>query len=378
MKQPKSSIRGFTLIEVMLVIVVLSIISVYAIKMIRTSTSTALIQKAAAQAINIQQAAMAYYVASQSPNSNLTAGWPSNLSVLVNNHFLPNNNVLCSPFVTSASGTAPCYNYAEFSNDNSLLANSAYYTLQLTVPNSDIAYALAAKLPSAWVNGNNNTVVNSAIPIPGTASNAAAFPGNGWIMSAGIVSTRYSTNFPNSPGGGHAQSPGQVYMPICKPGYEGHIITAPLLASTSNTSKNTWQNMYVTVSSLGNPSSTNPASPPYANLAFLNSEHTIHMMVYYMTFCIKTGYWGSSNYDTFIVTTPTSGYNPYDNKNNPQNNEYNPWEDSQTASGGDWNNYFRANGTKPACDSSQSASGSTCVQEPQPMPAATNLYPLNI
>ncbi len=305
---------GFTLIELMLVIVVLALISVYAIKTLRTMSGATVVQKAAQEASNIQQAAMAYYVT--------YTEWPLSLQTLVDKSYLPKTvggaDPRCSPFVTTGK-TTNCGSFAEYTTTTTD-KKAPYFTLSLNTPSNDTALAMAAKLPSAWVGGTNNATIFSAIPVPGQISNITEFfKDKGWVVSAGFVATPTNAPKPSSI---------KIYLPRCPKGYEGHYVVTPKFFTTaehaytglgttnevqgkdekgdkitlrvpdfeSNTNYRD-QYIYVTGSRVFKDSTYGLYTmEPYMDFQASQPVNMPNKMnqYYYVTMCLPTGYWSSA------------------------------------------------------------------------------------
>lgn len=221
--------HGFTLIEMMLVILVVALISVYAVQLINQSMLRAQINRATVQIQSIKQASIAYYI-------NNTRTWPSNLQQLTDKLYLPTNGV-CSPFGSSTS-KAPCGNYAQYTTTPPV-PYVTYLQLTVTTPSPALAQQLVAATPSSWI--TNNTTVNIAVTPP---ADIATQRNHGWIVSAGVILT-YANTSGRTASNSNGQTPNQanstrVYLPNkCPWPYEGHILFFPEVYET-NASGTDW------------------------------------------------------------------------------------------------------------------------------------------
>lgn len=226
-----STRHGFTLIELMLVILVVALISVYAVQLINQSLMRTQISRAANQILSIKQAATAYYISYKK--------WPSSLDDLVTQSYLPSNSSFCSPF-GAATPTSPCGYYAQYIAPTSS-PNTNFLQLNLTLPSLKLAQELIAIVPNAWI--SSGTTMSVAINQPVDISTEK---NHGWIVSAGVVSVYYNNsgqtsanlNY-NTPDAGNGT---KIYLPVCPPPYEGHILFFPLVYQTDTplASLNPW------------------------------------------------------------------------------------------------------------------------------------------
>lgn len=221
--------HGFTLIEIMLVIIVVALLTLYSVRIINDSILNGQVKRATNQIINIEQALVGYY-------SLNNAQWPSTLKNITQytaatattpaiTIMLPIKGI-CSPFVANSS--TDCGAYAEYVGI--LPTTQHYYTLTLNTPSSTIALKLAAAIPHSWI--TNNTTVNVAVQEP-----VAATPRNhGWIVSAGAISflsyLGSHTDHEDVVGNNFWTTASQVYLPNCPQGYEGHIFFSPMRYET--------------------------------------------------------------------------------------------------------------------------------------------------
>lgn len=304
---------GFTLIEIMLVILVVALMTLYAVRVINQSILNSEVSRAANQITSIRQAVLAFYAAND-------LNWPPQLIAITQNiganqynnpssipQLLPPNG-LCSPFASNTS-TSQCATTAPYQGSFSISNNmQSYYTLSVQTPSSTIANALIASLPNASV--SNSTVVNVAIPLPAQISGQA---NHGWIVSAGVISTLYKQGS-NSYWNQGSQVGTQVFLPNCGPGYEGHIIFSPERYQTNSAGRNWGMHLAQTKNNGSKGDSTQISTDPnqsiifnttskdekgntayattYADSPDANTTSTQHL-AFYLTFCLPIGHWGT-------------------------------------------------------------------------------------
>jgi competence protein ComGC len=218
--------RAFTLIEILFVILMLGLIIVHIANIQAQKMQATLIENGATDLDNLVPPLVNYYI-----NNN---HWPSSLDLLANSSYSPPyipNTLLCSPFLTSTANQECSHNspYAL-----TLPSQKNYLILSVDTGSRSYAQLLAQKLQNAWITGSNGTIVNTAIPAPGTDSNSST---NGYLVSAGIVSTT-GTLGPITNNLVH-QSTTMVNMgtsiklPNCPAGYEGHLLVSPIYYQTA-------------------------------------------------------------------------------------------------------------------------------------------------
>lgn len=152
--------KGFTLIEMLLVITLIAIIAALSILTFRLHAESERIDKAALEMEQVLQAAMAY--------NNINRKWPENNSALPDcdpsnhpnladfiNHYLPNGEV------TNDFGHHYCWGSTGGANQNNTL-----FWVAIQVPNHDIAMAkrIAARLPNAITTSNPISLMMPAPP----------------------------------------------------------------------------------------------------------------------------------------------------------------------------------------------------------------------
>lgn len=230
-KTYKSKVNAFTLIELLLVIVIVSFITVYAVRMINASLLKAKAQKTVSEMVTIKNAILAYYsVNNRWPSSNLL----NDLSPI----FLPRTS-LCSSYPATSffrfCGFKTPYK-GQFISGSVInpRAEWGYFELSLSLPSFDEARAVVQQLPSSWLSSDKKTVYMS-ISNPGIINNTS-----GWIVSGGVASVAHynATNYINYSDGvpscvftTEGASPtclgSQIQLPNCPSGFEGHIFLSP-------------------------------------------------------------------------------------------------------------------------------------------------------
>jgi prepilin-type N-terminal cleavage/methylation domain-containing protein len=305
----KKSILGFTLIEIMLVILVVALLTLYAVRIINESIINSQVSRTASQINNIKQAIIAFYDAN-------TLNWPPALTDITtavpasqysNSSAIPQllpTTALCSPF-TTATSTPLCGDNAQY--QGTFNNAQGFYTLSIQTTSDAIAQALIAAIPNSWI--SNTTTVNVAIPLPAQVSGGN---NHGWIVSAGVISS-YPAQGSNS-----NWTPGvvgtQIYLPNCGPGYEGHIIFSPERYETNAAGPDWGIHLAQVTSKGGNTDSTSITSnaqqsivyntntkdnhghiayaTTYADSPDANTSSVQHL-AFYMTFCLPIGHWGT-------------------------------------------------------------------------------------
>lgn len=284
---------GLTLIEMMLVVVIIAVATLSSIKILKNRTTTNVINTVAAQMQNVGQGVVAYYMVNNK--------WPppgdlSSLSYNPQNQgetfFSP--QALCTPF-PSSNYSSFCKNFAEI--EGSSVANANYYNIQLVTDNASSALAIASKLPNSTATGN---MVSMPVTPPAQYVNANGgftSPNQGWIVSAGLISTTTEYGKTDTQHNYVAATP--VILPNCGNGFEGHVIFAPQHYQVADN----W-GLHVIVS---DPKDQNKkdknGNEIYAAQLTDNPDGAspsgggIEHLVYYITFCLPAGHWGSNFID---------------------------------------------------------------------------------
>lgn len=182
------NLAGFSLVEMMLVIVVISIIAMYAANIARQRAQTALAATTAGEMQLWLQASINYYTQSnQWPQA--TGPNDTGFQALNSKNLLP-NSAQCSQILIQNSGNENCGAYSPFYLSyapNSNYQNSLYISVNLQVPTEALGAAIAAKLPAG--NYTNNIVTTSAV-LPGGLSIKPYFASV--ITQNGLTATCYA------------------------------------------------------------------------------------------------------------------------------------------------------------------------------------------
>ena len=171
--------EGFSLLEVMLVILILSMIAVFALRMQGPKFRETLVDRSATQIKQIMEAATSYYIDNgtwpittalqPSINAPYPALYPSNITMLTgagNTTYLPNTildptkqNTMISPFGTPyLIGPAPGQIYGGPGDSATL------FEIEVDTKDPQIATLLKSKLPLSFV--SNTTVITAYVNIP--------------------------------------------------------------------------------------------------------------------------------------------------------------------------------------------------------------------
>lgn len=240
--------KGFSLIEMMLVMVVVATILLFAVNTLRGRSEDKLVSRTALEIQTLLQASANYYTEQQSTtlsawaasqyygkplSSTPTNFWPPNLNVLVGAYLQANQ--LCSVWPNLSSLT--CNGHAAYEGlpasvgSGAASASQSYYGITLTLPSSAIAVKVAAKVPMSSVSQNK---LSAYIPAPGVQYFPTQYKNRGWITSAGALTG--STNM--SPLIKNNAKYYTIFMPNCPVGYEGHYILTYLKQRTGHCYQN--------------------------------------------------------------------------------------------------------------------------------------------
>lgn len=264
--------QGYTIIEVMLVIVVISIVALYSYNYMRKQTLEKTINQSALQMESLMQIAVTYYSRENK--------WPQNMTEFQTKNYVKNGD-LCSPWPsTNASNNPECpnrqvYKVADFpvgKNEQ----NALFFGVKVDVPSAEIAQQLSAVLPNSKVSGNTVMLYAGARQYINKTK-------NGWISSAGIV-----------------VNSGKVDLPLCGDGYEGHVIFTPQYFSgdekivTPNNWKpwetaNRYLDFYFLINSWTSVTGANPNFPSQNGYVYEDPNRQIY--AFFFTFCIPNGKW---------------------------------------------------------------------------------------
>ncbi|MBB72630.1 MAG: hypothetical protein CMF50_09560 [Legionellales bacterium] len=233
--------RGFTLIEVMLIIAILGLLTVFTATKMRGVSDTVAVNNAVLRATQILSAAGAYY----NDNNSWPVGGGSCTTPSIGNMNTV-ERMMCQdsgksylPIGPAANKTAdgkdrtrfaecgPWLGVGGWCNSNmgkSYIAavqtqqpNDAYFGLTIAVPNLDLAKRVANKLPQAqaYSVSGGGAAVDTYVPIPGQAN----VPGNfGFFTGAGVFMGDTSK---------------KIYFNSCPKGMAAHYIFGPQKFTTS-------------------------------------------------------------------------------------------------------------------------------------------------
>lgn len=159
--------RGFSLVEVMFVIILLGVLALSGIKYLQSRQKSQLIEKTAIEMGNLLQAGMIYF--------SINEQWPAKIEQLLASNddlldgMLP-PDAKCSPYAIFNSpyndpecGDHPAYQVKP-SNPGDLIG-SKYFEVSVMVPTEEIAKAIAARLPNSTINAN---IVYGAVSVVGS------------------------------------------------------------------------------------------------------------------------------------------------------------------------------------------------------------------
>lgn len=314
--------RGYTLIEMMFVIAILALISLYGFSSLRSQQKKQSIQLTVAD-LSTWVAAIENYKITQ------TAGWPTTLQAVIDSKLMV-SDALCShwPGSDTANQTAPCsgknlYQIAMPEQGTTAPNIAAFWGVKIAIPDTNTADSIASQIPEAQIiNSDTDGLIYVAtyVSVPAALSNISGathtistseVSQSGFISSGGVVEASSDS------------SDGQkIYLPNCPNGFEGHYLqffanqrTGPLqyngvsIFGTSVDDDEGHFNLYYT--SEGYASSCNdsgvcsdesnaivdPTTNPYIKLKsteFFDGEGDTtsgNKYNFYITFCIPCGSW---------------------------------------------------------------------------------------
>lgn len=249
----KSGITGFTLIEMMFLVLILGIVAVHIAQMQQQKTQQIIVERASQDILSWQTMLVNYWTANQR--------WPTSFSDLSSQ--LPPKSI-CSPFISDTVDTT-CGTYSAYKG----VSGSSGYTLTIDTGNTSLATQLASKLLNAWLTGTNMTTVNVAIPAPNQTS---TYLYRGFLVSAGYATLNNSTGPNKSQTGAKGAA---INLPNCPKGFEGHIMLSPI----DYQSENNW-GIHITMVTPNGQAYSETTSDPFVyttdNLDIHN--HNIHVV----------------------------------------------------------------------------------------------------
>ncbi len=202
---------GFTLIEVMVATLFLSMLALFAISAVKNQARQAAVNRAAIEMKMWLHAALAYYAD--------TADWPDTLDDLGTDYYPL--ELICSPFLGSNSGKN-CSGRSQYTGEPDG-DDGKYFVVSLTVPDSTVAKTIASKLPSSFVTSSSGNKVTASVPVPGSLQ--------GYITSAGIVSAQDMSDDPQTNRFSDKASR-SFNIPPCDKGFKPHYIVNPAYFTT--------------------------------------------------------------------------------------------------------------------------------------------------
>ena len=159
----KNTNTGFSLLEVMLVLVILVALGTLAISTLRSKMINVRLDRTAAQMQQISQAAVSYFV----DNHN----WPANIGVLAHDNYLPQGMLDADDMFISSWGTS-----YESEGVNT------QFVVKIDVGNASYAGVLRGLLPMAYL---DESTVSSSVSIPSYNYNHAQSVSNMGIYDLG-------------------------------------------------------------------------------------------------------------------------------------------------------------------------------------------------
>lgn len=199
-----NKIKGFSLLEILFVIVILASLSVIWVVYSQTKSTKALLEKTAEQMQQITQAGRSYFLAEE-------YYWPENFSDMESKSYL-SQTTKCSSWQVTTAAIAECAAHEPFVLYYNTVGSNAYKTakmfgVSLTLPDEQLAKQLYGLLPLGMVNGRTVTAVTT---FPAVASDL-----HGRIIAVGTV--RNNQNWPKPSGQTATGGPenGYVKKPNC-------------------------------------------------------------------------------------------------------------------------------------------------------------------
>lgn len=268
MDQNLAKQKGFTLIESLLVIVVISIIILFAFNHLRQKNQEKDRAIATKQIENILQVAVSYF--------NQKGEWPDNLTSLTPDYLSAAD--ICSPWPSATTNAGPSYaacpkkelyKRADYPTGKTK-TNAPYYGIKIVLPNTAIAQQLGDDLPTSSVSATTVTAYITAVQEP-------TIKREGWISSAGLAGN-------NS----------LIKMPVCGEDYEGHVIFSPQRFATDEKLEGLRQNKlkYFTMFfSSGILILGSQSGYIQANNGWVFEDLTKRTTGYFLTLCLPNGRW---------------------------------------------------------------------------------------
>ncbi len=174
----KRYIRGFTLIETLFVIAILSVIASMGVAVYQQRTSTAKVEKAAVQLQLFSQAVTDYF--------NDNGKWPIPLNTTTLGQYIPYGDTSNKQYLNP---WGKAYTSATTETD------APSYNITTDTPNLNTADQIKAKLPFAEAKEvSNKAQLQLAIPAPGTMGTANyIFIAQGWVKLNLVTQKKFDT-----------------------------------------------------------------------------------------------------------------------------------------------------------------------------------------
>lgn len=267
--------KGFTLIELMFLVVVISILSLYTLTNLHARVNTTALSKTAVEMKTLLEASLAYYA---DQHCNEQHCWATDINQLIQAGYLP-AFAYCSPWLLTFDRQAQDSQIvSQQVEQNELCPTKAQYEIQqhglfaaikVQLPNRHLAQLLKSRMPSAQI--ENTTTVVAATRIPGELK--------GWLTEAGLTNNG-----------------GKIYLPDCPPGYEGHYVEFPQHQTTGYGTKSIEGLSAVNIYQTKNQPEHMLYS--YSLKAYNKVESPVWTKkdyAYYLAFCVPKGKWSVSS-----------------------------------------------------------------------------------
>lgn len=286
-KRRKGSIAGFSLLELMLVIVIVASMVLYGANLLKGKSNTGAEAKTALEMQTLLEVLTKYAQANlfvpygSAPNASI---WPSSLAYLITNFYLPDFATCSSWQGLSIAGEASCNGKAGYQlvfPSGTTYQNALYVGIALTLPDENTALNIGRLLPTAVV--TNNTV-SAYIPIPASRVDDETFAGyKGWISGGGIVNLSSDTI--------------NVTLPACPSPYEAHYMQFIEYETTGHNPTGLGDLFFTdfdfTADGSGNNNPVVNSQGLYATYTNYNvtQQSGFSAFNFYVTFCVPPNHW---------------------------------------------------------------------------------------
>lgn len=326
----RSKQSGFSLIEIMLVIAILAVITMYFVSGMQKRQQRTAVDTTVKSIQTLLQAGNDYY--------NTHKEWPTTWNNFFSVDQAKSNMDFCSPYVGDCKdsqgnklASCPCPNKAVYYvtpyTSPYTAQTSSYMSISIKLPDRNIAQQVVNRLPSAILDSNNIvTAYTYGIPRPPKP------PERGWLVSAGVKDNEDNLSLPN-----------------CPPGYEGHFIPGLQHYTTDKgydidvdlelvcllftgcipvpipKGSDVYFNILLSPKELSkNNDDKWEATVAHGNYVIEASSKNKKLFMYYLTFCLPNGAW----LDTSDDTSASYAQCPSKNESNDSNwEEYNTGND---------------------------------------------------